>query len=722
MEIKKIDRDKIIKEIKDAGYKEDQLIDYKKLQELCRSYGRGLKEVEFAQSILGITYGNYMNCKNKGTKARILKSQEKIITEKEREEIIEEIRRAGYNSGQLIEYKELQELYRMYGRRISELNFAQSILGITYANYGSCKNKGTRVRILKKIITEEERKEKIKEIKDAGYIEGQLIDYEELKQMCQKYGRGFKESDFAQNVLGITYVSYFSCKNGGRRVRILKKIIAEEERKEIIKQIKDAGYKEGQLIDYEELKQMCQKYGRGLKERDFIQYILGITYGNYSSCKYRGKRVRILKIKEKIVTGEERKEIIKEIKEAGYKEGQLIDYEELKQMCQKYGRGLKEEELAQSILGITYSNFMRCKNGGTKVRILKNNRKIITEEEQIEIIEKIRKAGYKEGQLIDYEELKQMCMNYGRGLKEEEFAQTILGVTYSNYRNCKNIGTNIIIKNAIVMKMAEEIKAIYINKPQYYSEEDIEEICKEYNITIDDFITYVYLGNFHDIQPFKDALESNRRLWIGKTRMSKEFVNEIIGRFEEITLQIAKSICSKYRIKQKTEDYKQELIIYIIENMGDLERNLGNTEELFNIIIRKTKKYCESIILSNIKIAKRFEGFYKTSRRGKEDNTFEVQYADESIDIESQVEEKIDRESIDVNENEMEKCINLIKKCIERGMSKSESLKETASQMNIDVEIMLEYMQSYLIEKGKVKVVKGKIIPGEPSIPEGEDR
>ena len=725
--IEKIDKDKIIQEIIEEGYYIGQSITYEDVQKLNGKYGRGLKDVEFAQRILGVNYNSFLMCKNNGVRIRIFKEEKRKVIGK-KQEIIQEIMEAGYNPGQSIIYEELNELYRKYGQGLKESDFAQEILCILYVSYKDCKNKGKEVKILKKQekkTTKEERKKIKEEIIEAGYHSGQFITYEELNKLYIKYGRGLKEISFAEQILGVIYSSYMHCKHKGQKVKILKKQeenITEEEIQGIIQEIMEAGYHSGQSIMYNELNELYIKYGRGLKESDFAEMILDLSYSSYMNCKTKGKKAIILKTQEKKIIEERIQKIKEGIIESGYHLGQFITYKELNELYRKFGRELKEVDFAKKVLGISYSTYIQCKNKGYKVKILKEQVRIITEEERQEIIQKIMEAGYYSGQLIMYEELNELYRKYGQGLKESNFAEKILGITYSNYLNCKTRGTNIKIKDGIKMEKASEIISLYTLNPPFYSKEYIEEICRKYNITIDDFITYIYLRNFYDTTVFISALEKNNGLWIGKIKMSKEFVEKNIEKIETVAKKMAESLCSKYRIRQKTEDYKHDMIIYIIETMGDLEKNFYNGNETFEIMRRKIKRKYEGVILQSLKISNKYEGMYKKGRRSKHDNEFEVEYSDESINIEEEVEEKIEREEINVNENQIEKCIDMLKRCIERGMRREEALETTAENMNIDKEEMLKYMQEYIIKRGKVRVTNGKIIPGEPTDSSGEGR
>ena len=173
MEIKRINKQQIIEKIKEKGYV-GKLILYEEMKELYATYGRGMKESDFAQTILGITYSSYNHCKNEGTRVKLFKGEK--LKDEEIQIIIEKLKEKEYK-GRLILYEELQQLHREYGKGISEIDFAQSVLGVSYGNYKFCKNRGTRVRILKdkkNIVSKEEIQNRIDIIKEKGYI-GKLI-------------------------------------------------------------------------------------------------------------------------------------------------------------------------------------------------------------------------------------------------------------------------------------------------------------------------------------------------------------------------------------------------------------------------------------------------------------------------------------------------------------------------------------------------------------------
>ena len=121
-----------------------------------------MEKKQFAE-IIGISYNNYYSLKNKGTRAKILKTEKIEETRKEekgtrakklkteqieetrKEEIREELIKKGYRN-KAIDYVEFLELYKPYENEMEEKQFAE-IIGISYGNYQSLKNKGTRAKI-----------------------------------------------------------------------------------------------------------------------------------------------------------------------------------------------------------------------------------------------------------------------------------------------------------------------------------------------------------------------------------------------------------------------------------------------------------------------------------------------------------------------------------------------------------------------------------------------
>lgn len=196
-----------------------------------------------------------------------------------------------------ISYKEFLNLYEPYKSIIEEEEFAK-ILGITYDNWQSIKNRGTRTKIkatrLNKEISDMRINQIIGEIRSQGF-ENQVISYDEFLQLYETYKTEMSEPDFAQ-VLGITYTNWSNMRHANSKARILKPVskhISEERVNEIKQEIIKKGYA-NKLISYEELLQLYEPFKEEITESDFAQ-LLGITYLNWNNMRGEKRRVRILK-------------------------------------------------------------------------------------------------------------------------------------------------------------------------------------------------------------------------------------------------------------------------------------------------------------------------------------------------------------------------------------------------------------------------------------------
>ena len=120
---------------------------------------------------------------------------------------------------------------------MSEKEFTQ-VLGISYVNWQNVKNKGQKTIILKKEISEDEKK-KLEELKQSivldlkkrGYT-NKKIDYKEFLRLYKPYRGKLKENQFA-NIIGISYENWLYIKNHGGKTTILKIELSEDEKKQL---------------------------------------------------------------------------------------------------------------------------------------------------------------------------------------------------------------------------------------------------------------------------------------------------------------------------------------------------------------------------------------------------------------------------------------------------------------------------------------------------------
>lgn len=129
-----------IKETLKSQGLENATIDYDKFLQLYEQFKFEMSEPEFAQ-LIGISYTNWSNMKNANSRAIILKSTSKPISEERKDEIKQKIIKSGY-ANKLIGYEEFLQLFNQFKEEMIESDFAQ-LLGITYLNWNNLKSESS---------------------------------------------------------------------------------------------------------------------------------------------------------------------------------------------------------------------------------------------------------------------------------------------------------------------------------------------------------------------------------------------------------------------------------------------------------------------------------------------------------------------------------------------------------------------------------------------------
>ena len=365
----------IVSDLRKRGYT-DKKIDYNEFLKLYEPYKDRFRESEFAD-ILGMSYASLSSIKYNGERAIILKRKlEQKELEKLKKLIISDLIQKGYRN-KSIDYNEFLSLYEPYKEKLKENEFA-SILGISYGNRQSMKNRGTRAIILKQEKSTDAKKEieKLKQfivsdLRKRGYTD-KKIDYNEFLKLYEPYKDKFRESEFA-SILGISYPNFKNIKNCGQRAIILKKEKSADEKKEleelkyfIVSDLRERGYT-NKKIDYNEFLKLYEPYNEKFKENEFAD-ILEMSYASLSSIKYNGERAIILKRKlEQKELEKLKKLIISDLIQKGYR-NKSIDYNEFLSLYEPYKEKLKESEFA-NILGMSYASWQNVKNRAQKALI-----------------------------------------------------------------------------------------------------------------------------------------------------------------------------------------------------------------------------------------------------------------------------------------------------------------------------------------------------------------
>ena len=344
----------------------------------------------------------------------------------------------------------------------------------------------------------------------------------------------------------------------------------EERYKEIREQLIAQGYA-NKHITYSEFLALYELYKEEMSEKEFAS-ILGISYANWITIKYKNTKAVILK-KDK--TDEDREklkqEIVSTLIERGY-QNKSIDYTELLKLYEPYRIKLKESEFA-SILGILYSNWQIIKYRNQKAVILKKD-KTDEDREKLkqEIVSTLIERGY-QNKRIDYTEFLKLYEPYRRKVKESEFA-SILGISYGNWQNIKHRKQKAVIlkkedktdeeKKKLEKEIVSElIERGYQNKGIDYAE--FLKLYEPYRIKVKESefasILGISYGNWQNIKHRKQKaviLKKEDKTDEEKKKLEKEIVSELIERgYQNKGIDYAEflKLYEPYRIKVKESEF-----------------------------------------------------------------------------------------------------------------------------------------------------------------------
>lgn len=506
--------------------------------------------------------------------------------------------------GMKCNYELFKEIYKTYEEFLPEKNFAK-LLEISDAVYNKFKIHNIQnVTILKsKILTKQQI---LEQMDNEGKIGTRQIDYKTFKEMYKKYSGSVSEKQFAE-LLEIKRRVFENMKEKNENAYIFtSKMITSGKLKEEL--LVKRNLKSGDYISYVKLHEAYLDYSEQMTEVKFAE-MLGIKSSSFYNIKKRGHKTKIT-----FEACEEHEKIVNELLQNNIiKPGQRLSYKSFLEIFDKYKDEIQENELA-SLLEISYSNYLTIKNKGTNAIILKS--KIEKKEktrnknaDKSKIFETlIENKEIEIGKRISYKRFKDLYNRYGNTINEMEFAK-ILGIEERLY-NMKKQDIFPIIKNGLIQQECEIIKFIIDKEKRFYSAEEIMKICKDFNITIDDFIVYV-VNNGRSIktEDYKELLQTKRKIWIGRTKMTKDFLskhsNELIKLATKITMQLA----DKFQRRDLVTEFSSETLIFLMDKCGDIEKNFGDDTQKFNksLFFRTMKnmyeKFYNEVIYSESKIS-----------------------------------------------------------------------------------------------------------------------
>lgn len=342
-----------------------------------------------------------------------------------------------------IDYKKFQDLYKKYGERFTEKEFAKYFLDIdNLKHYAIQCGKSKETQILTREYVADEEIENIKEnvIEYCNSKKINKIYYNDFLEMYYKFAGKLSVKMFAEDILKIPYHSVETMRSDNNKRAILfqlnrvDKLTADKIRQDIIS---GTDLHIGTKIDSKELKKLYEQYGKDINEKDFAEVVLGMSSSSYKKLNKKSTGLAsvfsnyivnpedIYKLREKVILLENL-----HIEDS-------ISNDRFQELYKKYAGILSEEMFAEEILDISAVGVKNMRVSNTNSLILQN---IEIPDEYIDELKSkiIEENRLEQNQLMSYNQMQELYKKYGYVLSEKQFITLMLEVTPENYNSLKS--------------------------------------------------------------------------------------------------------------------------------------------------------------------------------------------------------------------------------------------------------------------------------------------
>lgn len=523
------------------------------------------------------------------------------------------------------------------------------------------------------------------------------LNCKKFHTIYEEYKNDYSEIEFAK-FIGISERSYkkkiADADDESKEVFVFtNQTISQEEKEKIIEQmIEQYNLYKKQEITLSFFKEMYDNVRVKLTEVEFAE-LLGVASKSYATFKSRSKTDKDTKI---VILGnreldniEKTRTILELVQKYDLYKGQPITYDFFLEIYETLKTYLTQNELIV-LLGSSVSSLKNIRNGQETARLFMN---IELKSETIEYIRKSIINQY-EGKKLYYMhnekntgEVKfcELYKSYRIYFTPIEFAN-LMGVSEKNLWYMEHNMANPRIKDIEKVKKVEELQKEIVDMG-YYSIEQISDLCSRVDLSIEDFITYyINRAKFFDPTVYKNALENNGGLWLGKTKIEERDLQKYTGMYVNIVNTVVNQINRQYGQYYLEEDMKSEMMLFIVYSCGDLVQNFKYDPKLMERMIwTRARQFCK------IKTMEYFNKDFKKTQLI--DN---MNYTKDNSDN--------DYEYIDIknSKNKEELLVELFKSLLVRGFDENSIIEKLSKDFGLQKEEVLTHVKNYLLEKGMV--------------------
>lgn len=561
--------------------------------------------------------------------------------------------------GSKITYQEFQELYKPYSHLLPELIFATEVMDIKPATFHSHQY-GENLTIKPFFNFDEETKSRLIKELEQKYSNSE-ITYDTFTSIYKDFSHMVEEKTFAKEIFDINEDFFYRFKKGKYKARVFTdKNVFFSYYGELYDELYKLYSKES--VNYKRFLELYEFHAPFLSETDFA-LCLGLNFSKYRSikkCRNKGANGNGYQTKLFVFPKADFSSINTQKLEEEYR-NKSINYPEFKDIYEKYGTKLSEENFAR-LLGISISTFnnFRLKDN-INLNILK---KKLSPEETRKIIAECRERGltrrfitveefyyyyepYKESinindfgfaigitskkiariksgvktmaldfeydieykkmikndliymhyHSINYEQFMSLYSNYSTYISETEFAH-LLGISLNRfYYIKKNLSERALID---FYKPERKIIKHQLSDSKFYTYEELKNLADMVDLDLFSLLLLYFGDDLSEIAyKYYCALEKNKGLFLGSTSLQSSERSEEILTFCHNN---ARAACLINRCAYLIEDIEEEMINFIYENCGSYRINFGDEwlEFISPYLVGIMKKRCQIIKANNV--------------------------------------------------------------------------------------------------------------------------